>query len=234
VAAVVLAIALVAVVIGATTVAGLGSTTMTTEAFPAATAIRMDLDHADIDLVAGGDEVVVESRVRSGPFDPDATAEVDDDTLELTLNCIADWLWLAPDCSGEYLVQVPAGTTVTGSTGNGDVRIEGLVEAVGVSASNGTIDLVGTTGPVDVHTSNGAIAGFDLGSATVVASTSNGEVSLDFGPAPTDVTVRTVNGSIEVGLPQDGRGWDLDMETTNGSTTTVVAGGRAAIRTALG
>ena len=195
-----------------------------TEAFADVDELVLDLGSADVALVAGGRDVVVDHEVRTGVFGGEAEARLRDGELELTFDC-PGWADLPfdPGCDGDYVISVPADVEVTGGTGNGSLRIDGLTGAVDLSTDNGDIHLVGTSDDVEVDTSNGRITGTDITSARVEATTSNGPVVLDFAAPPEDVQVDTSNGLVHVQVPDDATAYDVDASTSNGSLSTAVA-----------
>lgn len=199
-----------------------GSSDQATETFAGVEAVRLDLDDADVELVAG-DRATVSREVRTGRFGGTATAVVRDGTLEVSYRC--PWfagLWFGLGCTGDYQLVVPPGVEVVGRTENGDLRVTGLGGRVDLASSNGDVHLADTTGRVAVHTSNGQVTGSDLASTHVEATTSNGEVVLGFGAAPDRVRVDTSNGSVEVVVPDDGADYAIQPSTSDGEVRTDV------------
>lgn len=239
------ALAILLVGLGAVALTGratfdLGATTTSTDTYPGVTDVHLSLDNADVEVVVGGTDVVVESRIRTGALNAQSGADVRGETLVLSLDCpVLDWLVFRSTCGGDYAIRVPPGTTIDGSTDNGDLRLRGVDGAVDVATRNGRIDLAATTGPVRVRTANGRITGTSLQSSDVVASTSNGSVELGFVTAPNAVTVDTSNGPIEIVVPADGDGWQIEPRTSNGGVSTDVpidddAGRRLTLTTSNG
>lgn len=208
------------------------STTDRTATFDGVTGITLDLDNASVDLVAGGNEVVVDQRVRTGRFGGEATAEVDDGRLEVVLDCSSlAWFSFGRGCRGEYVITVPAGIPVDGESSNGAIRIDGLDGLVNVGTSNGEVMVTNTAGPLRLDSSNGRIVGTDLASPDVTATTSNGQISLSFAAPPHDVVADTSNGEIVVEVPDDGQPWTVDATTSNGQVSTDIATDPSAGRT---
>ncbi|AYG81423.1 hypothetical protein DWB77_03569 [Streptomyces hundungensis] len=103
-------------------------------------------------------------------------------------------------CSVDYVVDVPAGIPVTGSTKAGGLSLS-AVGQVQVSTGDGAVKVRGATGPVDIRTSNGSIDANGLKGTATTARTSNGAITLT--PATVqDVTAQTSNGSITVTAPR--------------------------------
>lgn len=95
----------------------------------------------------------------------------------------------------DLVVTVPASAELKDvNTVNGSVSVDGLQRAVKVSTTNGKIEAANLVGPARLSTTNGAI-----------------QAHLNHASALTDVSLRTVNGSITVNLPADA---DLDLESS--------------------
>ncbi|HKJ57240.1 MAG TPA: DUF4097 family beta strand repeat-containing protein [Nitriliruptoraceae bacterium] len=202
---------------------GDGATDTGTEAFANIDSIVLDLGGADVELVAGAGDVVVDHEVRTGALGGEAGAVARDGTLELTFDC-PGWAQLPFDgvCDGEYTITVPAGVVVTGGTDNGSLRVDGLDSRLSLHTGNGDIHMVGTGGDIEVDTSNGRITGTHLVSPSARATTSNGGVVLDFAVAPRNVEVDTSNGLVHEQVPDDATSYDVDASTSNGSVSTSV------------
>jgi hypothetical protein len=102
------------------------------------------------------------------------------------------------DVSVEFVVKVPAGVRIDGSTVNGAVEIDGATREVVAHTVNGSVDARSSGGPVDAKTVNGSIR---VKTSALADSRTNYE---------------TVNGSITVELAGDVNA-DFDMSTVNGS-----------------
>jgi len=116
-------------------------------------------------------------------------------------------------CGVDYVVKVPAGLPVSGSTSNGGVTLND-VGAVDVHTSNGSISVNGTTGPVKLRTSNGSVTVKDARGGGIDTTTSNGGVTIQ-ATAPQDITAHTSNGSLKVTAPS--AGYRVSAKTTHGS-----------------
>ncbi|MFG3286578.1 DUF4097 domain-containing protein [Streptomyces sp. NPDC048111] len=160
------------------------------------TAVRID-GRADGFRVRGKNKLTQASvhrevtyRGKSKPQDP--TFRVDNGVLVLG-GC-------AGHCSVDYVVDVPAGVPVTGTTRAGRLSLSSVGQ-VQVSTDDGGVKVRGATGPVDIRTSNGAIDADGLKGANTTATTSNGSISLSPDTAQ-DITARSSNGSITVTAPR--------------------------------
>ncbi|WP_127792032.1 DUF4097 family beta strand repeat-containing protein [Agromyces sp. LHK192] len=174
----------------------------------AVTAIEIDDPAGAVTVrgVAGATEVSIERTLHyfGAERSFDATHEVDGGTLVLH-GC-------GRNCSAEYVLEVPEGLDVSGSTANGAVELSG-VHDVDVSTSNGLVELDGVTGSVEASTSNGRVVGRGLTGGGIRAASSNGAIELHL-ETPQDVSAETSNGSIEVDAPP--ASYRVDTATSNG------------------
>lgn len=150
------------------------------------------------------------------------------------------------NCGVNYVVKVPAGLPVTGTTSNGSLTLSD-VGMVDVHTSNGEITVHNATGPVKLRTSNGDVEVKnvkDVKDGDIDTQTSNGEASIQTA-TPQNIKARTTNGSLTVTAPpakyqisaNDPHGdkkvafkndpsgkYRLDLSTTNGDLTVETAG----------
>jgi DUF4097 and DUF4098 domain-containing protein YvlB len=134
---------------------------------------------------------------------------------------------------------VPAGTTVSGSTSNGEISLTGLDGTVDVRTSNGAITVADVSSDATLRTSNGTVTGTGLTSEVFDARTSNGRIDTTFTQAPRSVVLDTSNGSVDVVLPSDAPPYRVSTSTSNGKVTTEIrtdpaADGSFDIRTSNG
>lgn len=193
------------------------TTTVSVDEHPGVTAIVLDLDDADVDVAVGGTVVEVEATIRRADTDVEPTAEVVDGVLTLGLDCGGAGGWLfGRSCDGEFRIRVPADTSLTGSTSNGSLALDGLDGDVDLATSNGRVSMTDLGGDTHVRSSNGRVTGTDLRMDRLVVESSNGAVRLDLAAAPSQVVVDTANGAIEVAVPSDEAAWNIDADTSNG------------------
>ena len=110
--------------------------------------------------------------------------------------------------SVEYEVFVPRGATLSVSTSDGRLLIEGVRGDVELRTSDGSIDVSGGSGSLRAQTSDGRIRIVDFDGA-VDARTSDGRITLD--GRFTQLAARTGDGTISLALPA---GFDAIIETT--------------------
>jgi len=135
-------------------------------------------------------------------------------------------------------IRTPGAQGVTVSTGNGEVRIEGLSGvadlrtsngpitvarhdgAVRADTSNGPIDVQGVIGDADLSTSNGGVVVRGARSR-VTAKTSNGDIEFRAANGFSSAfELDTSNGDVDVFLPPSAS-VDVNSSTSNGSVRAV-------------
>jgi DUF4097 and DUF4098 domain-containing protein YvlB len=116
-------------------------------------------------------------------------------TTKIPATGFLDWFGGAPSVS--YVVSVPAGIKVEGTTTNGGVEVAGVDAGVDCKTTNGRIRISDVTGPVH-------------------AESTNGTVEAEVLELREEVELATTNGALRLRLP-DGAGAELDARTTNGN-----------------
>ena len=114
-------------------------------------------------------------------------------------------------------LKVPAESTLSLTTRNGEIHAEGIRGDIVARSSNGEIEVDGGRGKLDLQTSNGAIE-VDADEATVAAETSNGNISFAGSLARGSHKLETSNGAIDLKLPASAA-FQFEAKTSNGSVT---------------
>ncbi len=179
------------------------------------TTLAVDASTGSITITAADTATVeVRARISDGLRKTSESRRVVGDTLQLHSACPnfgSDW------CHVDWDVRMPTQMAVVIDNDDGHVAVSGTRASVTIRNDNGTVELADVGGPVNVSTDNGGITAERLESATVIASSDNGRVSLAFARAPLSVAVTTVNGGAEVVVPADGTAYVVDAQTDNGS-----------------
>ncbi len=133
-----------------------------------------------------------------------------------------DYVILVPASLGAVQVATSNGAVladgipaqVSAQTSNGAVRILNAGGNVTVGTSNGAVEVLGANGTVTARTSNGAVT---VENASVLGDleTSNGRLAAQVRAVGNDVTFRTSNGNIDLGLAP-GLNAVIDAETSSG------------------
>jgi len=158
----------------------------------------------DVHLHAGaaGQPVHVVTTIADSFGGGDSSARVSSGTLTLTGRC--RYPWLPDNCHVDYDVTLPAGTSIDVSSGTGDTTADGL------------------SGVITVGTGTGDITLDNLNSATVRAESGTGDVQLDFGTPPTQVSAHSGTGDISVLVPADGTRYRVTTHTGIGDVAVTV------------
>ena len=117
-------------------------------------------------------------------------------------------------------VQVPRGTRLVASSGNGRMSVAAGVTEAHISSGNGRVDVSGVLGPVQASSGNGDIV-VGATNGPVRASSGNGRisVSMDKLTGSGDIELSTGNGRVELVAPADFSA-EVDAHTGNGSVST--------------
>jgi hypothetical protein len=186
-----------------------------TQSFSGVTLIEFDLENSPITVQSGGDEVIVEYSYSSGLLgSANVALDQSGETLRLEQDCPG--FFIAWGCQASFELVVPAGVEVSGATSNGSVALTDVEGLVDVTTSNGAITLENVTSAVVARTSNGSIIGESLSSDEFDVATSNGRITLSFVTAPSLLSARSSNGTIEVLLPADAPPLAVETSTSNG------------------
>jgi len=172
--------------------------------------VRLHNDNGSVEIVGDDvDEISLVAEVSHGLRRTVTEAAVEGDTLVVDMDCptgIPVW------CSVDYRLVVPTDLDVDVHNGNGHLTLRDLEGDVTAEGDNGGIELARLSGDVDVETRNGSLRADGLRVDTVHARSRNGSVRLSFAEAPTTVTARTSNGSVEVIVPDDEATYRVDAE----------------------
>lgn len=149
-----------------------------------------------------GEEPRAEVTVRSTLRDPEVTSEVGEGRAELVSRC-QDWWWL-DNCSVDWEIIVPAETELTIGNTVGDITVSDVTGALSLSGDVGDLSIVG------------------VGSPTVSARSSVGDITLSLVSAPEEVTITSSTGDVTVTVPEDDSGYRIETDTSIGSVTNQV------------
>lgn len=174
----------------------------TTSADPGLAVLEVDIDAGTVDVVRGGDEVEVVREVAGSWRAPETGAERLGDRLRLTGSCQP--AFLQTECYTDYTVTVPDDVELVLSSSAGEIRVDGGTAAVTATTSAGRIDLSG------------------LETDVVRASSSAGEVVVDFAEPPSSVDASTSTGRVEVVVPDDGTRYAVDAGSSVGNASVAV------------
>lgn len=191
------------------------------ESVDAGTSVEVGIPNGEIVLLPADDDTVtvdVQGRYLFGK--PEVTVETVGDVTRIDGGC-PTIMPFSFGCSVTVTISVPNELPVTVVGTNGAVTATGLTGDLEVGTTNGSITVDGSAGALELRTTNGAIEVRDAESETVVAATTNGEISLEFASSPTSVEAAGTNGSIAIEVPDARQEYAIDVDTVNGDTDLV-------------
>jgi hypothetical protein len=117
-------------------------------------------------------------------------------------------------------VEVPRGTQLVASSGNGDVSVSVATRELKALSGNGDVRVSRAAGPVRASSGNGDVE-IETTLGPVQASSGNGDVrvSMDDVDNDSEMVLTSGNGDVVIAVPQRFRA-TLDASTGNGSITT--------------
>jgi len=182
---------------------------------------------------ASGDEVLIstDNGLRLRPADGDHITV--DDRIDGHWSHHGDRWTLDLDCADRHdqscprmpYVKIPDGAKITVTARNAGVDVVDVAAALDVTTVNGDVTVTHSGrehAPLRLVTRNGSVRATALQAGRLHASTVNGDVVMQCAAAPSGVTARTVNGSVDVTVPRDAPAYRVTMSTDNGRTATDV------------
>ncbi len=174
------------------------------------TGIVLDGRSGDFVVTTGTSAETKITRIIRNSTDPKMSYQLVGATLRLSDDC-------GGNCSVSYQIEAPAGVTVSGRIGSGDVQLTG-VGATDVAVSSGDVRIRDAAGTVKVQsgsgdvTVDGAKSGVTLGTSSgdvratgitggpVSATVGSGDVTLGL-VTPQTVTASTTSGDLRLNVP---------------------------------
>jgi DUF4097 and DUF4098 domain-containing protein YvlB len=192
-----------------------------------ASRVSVTVPEAAIELLPSGDgEVHVEVTGWYSGTAPEFTVDTAADETVVEGGCR---VLILSRCSLSVSVAVPASADVRIASTNGTIAVSQMGGSLDIGTTNGALRIADATGVLSLRTTNGSISVTRATSPEVTATTTNGQVELEFAGAPTEVLARSTNGGITVRVPE-GEPYFVDVQTTNGHLRTEVESDRTAER----
>jgi hypothetical protein len=216
--------------------------------------IRLDIAAGDARISAGDRHETVVDVAPHDPSNPGDRRAAEDTRVELAdgrllVKTPRQALSFLRGGSVDVTISAPAGSSVDGNAGAGELRVEGTVADFTFRSGAGDITVERAAGTVNVATGAGAVriaaleqvANIRSGSGTtsigaaggdVRVATANGDITVD--RAAGDVVAKTANGSVRVGEVARG---SVELSTAHGNIEVGIAEGTAArldVRTQFG
>lgn len=164
----------------------------------AVTRIDIDIDAGTITTVAGEELTVTVGR-RSGRLasTPSASSVVVDGVLRITGTCSRLGLGR---CDTPVSVEVPAGVTISATTGAGHIDVAGATAGADLHAAAGGLRVADAAGPLRLRTAAGSIDA-TVTHGAVEATTSAGSITVTVTEAADDIAATTRAGDVELVVP---------------------------------
>ncbi|MCI0688150.1 MAG: DUF4097 domain-containing protein [Sporichthyaceae bacterium] len=182
--------------------------------------VRIEGGSGQVSITTGsGSSTAIHTLVEYRGERPTTPAHrVDNGDLVLSTDC-------GRNCSVNYRVTVPAGVSVTGRIGSGDIDLAG-VAGVEVESGSGTISVEGVRGSVRAEAGSGDVTArgitgnveLSTGSGTITVTEVSGTVTVDADSG--DINARELTGNIEA---HTGSG-TIDVRLASPASVTADAG----------
>ena len=171
--------------------------------------VALDVGSGDVHIRAGDvGATTIRQRFHYSGSGPGDAFEVSGTRLQLH-GC-------GHDCTVDYDVVVPRGTTVTGGANSGDVTAQGLA-ATDVTTRSGEVRVLDAAAPVTVHANSGDITVALALPADVRADANSGDVKVTVPPDRYRLQIDTNSGDEKVNIAGDPAGTHvLDLRANSG------------------
>ena len=176
-----------------------------------AAVVRLDLGSSAVTVRSGAvGRIDLLARIRHSVREPEQSWRSDGDALVLH-GC-------GRDCSVDYELVVPSGTSVEGMDGSGEVTLTGVAE-VDVETGSGAVEVRDVSGLVTVTTGSGSVLLERLGDRGMVNSSSGSITGRELS-GPMDAT--TTSGDLTLDLA---RQQNVRAQTSSGDVALTVPAG---------
>lgn len=122
-------------------------------------------------------------------------------------------------CRADIVVRAPAGVNVKVTTQRGQIRTNGTLANLDLSAQSGNVILERSVGSIRAQTRSGTISGSAIGAGDLFARTQNGAITLPFSDTPRSVDAESNSGNIAVTVPKSPNPYRADVTTATGKIT---------------
>ncbi len=182
--------------------------------------LQVEVDSSELEIVGGsGDRIVVTGTIVTGLRRTELVVDGRDGVAVVQLDCHRGPL---DACGGSLRIEVPQELDVSVDAPDTGVSLDGLDGDVEVRSTNSAIAASFLSGRVRLHTTNDSVVAGALRSSDVEVTTSNDRVELAFEVEPRSVVVETSNDAVLVVVPNTEEFYDLQLATSNASTSAEV------------
>jgi DUF4097 and DUF4098 domain-containing protein YvlB len=193
----------------------------------AAPKVVVETFNGDIEVLSAADGQVEAEVVKRGAGFTAADAKSDLANIEVRMTQEGDTLRVvarriqrfpAGNSAARVALRVPASASLDLSTGNGEVRVDGVAGGGDYHTGNGDITVENGSGRTKAHSGNGDVT-VEAEGAQVEADTGNGKLIFRGDLGEGSHTFTTGNGEVRLTLPADAS-FKVDIQTGNGRIRT--------------
>lgn len=187
-------------------------------------AVSIALTVGEVAVVPGtvDDQILVSRTMTYGLRRPFVEERIDGDTFRVRDGDCA--MPVGAICHVKWLLQVPPKLHLSIATESGDINVSpGMTGAVNLTSESGAVKARGVAGPaVQLLSHHGSVSGTGLRSSHVVATSTTGNISLNFRTPPKLVQGKTTTGSVEVVLPDGDDAYKVSATAGENQSKTIL------------
>jgi len=200
--------------------------------------LRVDVNSADITVRQDDDSTArLAGTVQYELSRPHVTSTTSASGNEVTVNC--------PDiavgnCGLSAILDVPRLTSLTLSSGGGNLTVPGVAQSVYLTSDGGDVSVSGVTGAATVltgggdltagdlggtlkfTTDGGDVSGNDLAAPTLSTDSGGGDVNLVFTKVPTNLNIISDGGDVNIILPRGTTAYRVSTTADGGDDSVTV------------
>jgi hypothetical protein len=179
------------------------------------TRLIIDDSTSDLRLVPGTGPGIQVQRWLSGTAAKRGHASwtLTGDTLRLSIDCTG----LVLHCGSRFQVAVPPDVPVVVHSGAGNDTAAGLSGPVVIDGGSGQVQLRDISGPLQVSTGSGNITASAIRSATVRATSNQGNADIRFAAAPQLADIKSMTGNTTARVPTAGHRYHVVVSSNTGT-----------------
>jgi hypothetical protein len=130
---------------------------------------------------------------------------------------------LSNNCHRNYVVHVSPDVAVTIDSGQGDVVVSAMRGPLALHTGQGDVSVRGDVGTLRASTDQGNVSGADLHARSVNVQSGQGDVDLGFALAPARVVATSSQGDVSVVVPRGGGSYQVHASSGQGVVSNTVA-----------
>ncbi len=183
--------------------------------------VAVDAVIGDVHIVPGKPgQVNVARRLTYGLRRPFVEERIDGETFRVSDRpCAAAFA-----CEVRWLLQVPRDVDVEVATQSGSINVSGMSNTVKLVSETGDVRVDAPSGKlVTLRSKTGSVTAQNIRSEQVVATSTDGAVSLTFQEPPALVVGRSETGKVGVVLPDGDESYRIEAKSSQDGSRTVTA-----------